>query len=248
MRKFHILVICILICTLVGGLDADGLEGLEYESDEGSQGTDQPVTTSPTRGRMRKVFTRSTTQNSHSEYGGLNADEIEDLYYYTEDWSGETGKPLTTSTTRGRMRKVFTRSTTHNTYWKNDATSTEPAVLEPGNEKWHVVRSGDTAYNIALTNGITLAQLRALNPGRGTMEMIYPGERIALPGGSAFPVSSASIGSGSAENGKWHTVQSGDTAYNVALTNGMTLDQLRKLNPGRGTMEMINPGDRIALG
>ncbi|OQV15732.1 Acidic mammalian chitinase [Hypsibius exemplaris] len=131
------------------------------------------------------------------------------------------------------------------------ATSTEHAVAGPGNGKWHVVQSGDTAYNIALTNGITLVQLRALNPGRGTMEMIHPGDRIALPGGGALVGGSSSappVASGSAGNGKWHTVQSGDTAYNIALKNGMTLDQLRKLNPGRGTMEMIHPGDRIALG
>ncbi|OQV12357.1 hypothetical protein BV898_13385 [Hypsibius exemplaris] len=43
MRKFLTLVTCIVICGLVGGLDADGLGDLNYE-------------------------TRSTTHNSHSEY------------------------------------------------------------------------------------------------------------------------------------------------------------------------------------
>ena len=120
----------------------------------------------------------------------------------------------------------------------------ESVIASSSNADIHVVQAGDTAYNIALKNGLTLAELRTLNPTKGTMEMIHSGDRIVIRRANTAPSTTAST---TTAPGKFHTVQAGDTAYNIALKNGMTLAELRRLNPGKGAMEMIHPGDRIAL-
>ncbi|OQV12358.1 hypothetical protein BV898_13386 [Hypsibius exemplaris] len=68
MRKFHTLVICIFICALVGGLDADGFKDLNYNMENWNPGTGKPVTTSLNRGRMREDYIHPTTHESQWKY------------------------------------------------------------------------------------------------------------------------------------------------------------------------------------
>ncbi|OQV11611.1 hypothetical protein BV898_14109 [Hypsibius exemplaris] len=63
MRKLHTLIICIFICGLVGELDADGFEDIQYDTDDWSRETGKPVTTSPTRGRTKPVFSKPLHEN-----------------------------------------------------------------------------------------------------------------------------------------------------------------------------------------
>ena len=60
------------------------------------------------------------------------------------------------------------------------------------------------------------------------------------------PVSQGASTSGSG-GGKFHVVKPGDTAYNIALHYGMTLDQLQKLNINKKNLAIIQPGDKIAV-
>ena len=56
------------------------------------------------------------------------------------------------------------------------------------------------------------------------------------------------LGSGTSQSaGKFHVVKAGDTAYNIALLYGMTLDELQKLNPNKKNLALIQPGDKIGV-
>ncbi|OQV12360.1 hypothetical protein BV898_13388 [Hypsibius exemplaris] len=80
---------------------------------------------------MEKIHTLFISILVCALVGGLDADEIEDLYYYTENWSWKTGKPITTLSTRGRMRSVVTRPTTHNSRWEYETTNPTAKSVKP---------------------------------------------------------------------------------------------------------------------
>ncbi|HEY0179226.1 MAG TPA: LysM peptidoglycan-binding domain-containing protein, partial [Dokdonella sp.] len=74
-----------------------------------------------------------------------------------------------------------------------------------GNE--YTVQHGDTLSAIAAQHGVSLAALEAANPQIRNPNVIYPGDRIAIPSGGG---STHSAGS-SAHAGGTYTVQHGDT-------------------------------------
>ena len=51
---------------------------------------------------------------------------------------------------------------------------------ENNNSKDYIIKEGDTAYSIAVKNGVSLASLLDLN-GLNENEYIYPGEMIKIP-------------------------------------------------------------------
>jgi LysM repeat protein len=107
-----------------------------------------------------------------------------------------------------------------------------PAVHTAPDGTVHIVRSGDTLSGIARTHGLTLAQLRALNPGLFDAahhggDRINVGERVVLARSAPAPAPVAS-----AQPGHAHVVRSGDTLSAIAQAHGVTLDRIRALNPG----------------
>lgn len=99
----------------------------------------------------------------------------------------------------------------------------------------HVVQREETLYGISRLYGLSLAQIRGYNPGlNGTT--IYP----------CMILNTKSVSSGSAEvstdyTAKQHTVQRGETLYQLASKHGYTVDRFRKMN-GLSANDGIYPG------
>lgn len=114
----------------------------------------------------------------------------------------------------------------------------------------HTVVRGDTMWDIAQANGMSLAELVALNPHIENPRLIYPGDKINLSsGGASYPrASSYKNQTGQAPAGATHTVVPGDTMWDIAQANGMSLAELVELNPQIENPRVIRPGQKINIG
>ena len=101
-----------------------------------------------------------------------------------------------------------------------------PRKTTPKSSDSHTVSKGDTFWSVAKANGMSVNQLRALNPG------IDPDN---LPVGSTLVLSK-----------KTHTVVKGETLSSIARKYGTTLDALKKANP-RIDPNVIVVGQSIKL-
>jgi LysM repeat protein len=121
-----------------------------------------------------------------------------------------------------------------------------PQVQVPPGGTVHIVQGGETLSGIAGAHGLTLAQIRAVNPSLFDAahhggNLINVGERVSL---------SAPAKAG--QPGHVQVVRAGDTLAAIAHAHGVTLDQIRALNPGlfdaahRGGT-LIRPGEAVRL-
>lgn len=130
----------------------------------------------------------------------------------------------------------------------------------------YTVRAGDTMWLIAKKFGISLSELIRLNPQISDPNLIYPGQKINVPKGSAHPgphptppqptpphpappqptpphpAPPQPTPPRAENNGRLYFVKSGDTFFNIAQRYALNLDSLIKANP-----QIINP-DRIVPG
>lgn len=102
-----------------------------------------------------------------------------------------------------------------------------------------VVTEGDTVSGIAERFGLSTAEVLAHN-GLGWSSMIFPGQRLALPGGRATPVAPAPDAIAK------HLVAEGDTMSGIAARYGIALDELLQVN-GLSRQSLIFPGESIVL-
>ncbi|GAA1785136.1 LysM peptidoglycan-binding domain-containing protein [Agromyces lapidis] len=103
-----------------------------------------------------------------------------------------------------------------------------------------VVVEGDTVSGIAERFGLSTAEVLAHN-GLGWSSMIFPGQRLALPGSrtaQAAPPARDAIAK--------HVVAQGDTMSGIAERYGVALDELLRVN-GLGRQSLIFPGEAIVL-
>lgn len=100
------------------------------------------------------------------------------------------------------------------------------------------VAEGDTVTGIAERYGLSTAELLAAN-GLGWSSLIFPGQRLVLPGG-------APRASEAAPEIARHTVAAGDTMGGIAERYGIDLDQLLSAN-GLGRESLIFPGQQVVL-
>ena len=108
----------------------------------------------------------------------------------------------------------------------------------------YVVQSNDTLWDIARAFGISVDSLCAAN-GLGRRNVIRPGQRLQLPGGSAVQTSSPS---GSTEAAGWsgrYTIRRGDTLSVIASRYGVSVSELRRAN-GLETSR-IYPGNTLLV-
>ncbi len=109
----------------------------------------------------------------------------------------------------------------------------------------HVVRKGETAGKIAQTNGLSLAELQRLNPGRNLAKLSL-GTRLRLTAKNTPPTtrlaarSETQAGSGTVELAK------GQTLYALAKANGLTTQELMDANPGLNPRR-LRPGTVLRL-
>lgn len=82
----------------------------------------------------------------------------------------------------------------------------------------HTVQAGETLSSISRECGYTLTQVKAYNPGFGSL--IFPGQVVY------FYQQDEMVYSG----GFYYSVQRGDTLFRIALRYGLTIDQLLSAN------------------
>ncbi len=115
------------------------------------------------------------------------------------------------------------------------------AALTPPNE--YVVVDGDTVSGVAERFGLATAEVLAFN-GLGWSSLIFPGQRLALPGG--VPAEAAAPAPTAAPEITKHVVVEGDTVSAIAAAYGLDLASVLSAN-GLAASSLIFPGEAIVL-
>ncbi|MFH8252330.1 LysM peptidoglycan-binding domain-containing protein [Microbacterium sp. B2969] len=131
-------------------------------------------------------------------------------------------------------------------------TGTVPAAAAPAapaaGSGTYTVQNGDTLSSIAARNGLTVQALFSAN-GLGWSSIIYPGQKVVIPGASggaastppAPPAPAAPVASSGT-----YEVRKGDTLTSIAQRNGLTVQTLFALN-GLGWSSIIYPGQKLTV-
>lgn len=116
------------------------------------------------------------------------------------------------------------------------------AVPAAATDRVVIVQPGDTLSEIALKEGVSLAQLRALN-GIADPNRIYAGQRLRVTG----QVASATVATAAAAPApKIHVVARGETLTGIARLYGSTVAAIAKAN-GISRPSFIRVGQRITI-
>jgi LysM repeat protein len=105
----------------------------------------------------------------------------------------------------------------------------------------YTVVDGDTVSGIAEQFGLATAEVLAHN-GLSWSSLIFPGQRLALPGGSPSQVPAA----GPPPDIAKHVVVEGDTIIGIAAAYGLDAASVLSVN-GLGPSSLIFPGESIVL-
>jgi uncharacterized YkwD family protein/spore coat assembly protein SafA len=95
----------------------------------------------------------------------------------------------------------------------------------------YTVKSGDTLYKIASSNGVTLSQLLSANPSISNPSLIYVGQKITIPSTKAVT----------------YTIQKGDTMWGIAKRFEISYSELLKANTNITNPSMIYVGQKITI-
>jgi LysM repeat protein len=107
----------------------------------------------------------------------------------------------------------------------------------------YVVVEGDTVSGIAERFGLATAEVLAFN-GLSWSSLIFPGQRLALPGGA--PAAAPSPDTPPAPEIAKHVVVEGDTVSGIAAAYGLDVASVLSAN-GLGPSSPIFPGESIVL-
>lgn len=120
------------------------------------------------------------------------------------------------------------------------AAAAPPSVPAPPE---YVVAEGDTVSGIAERFGLATAEVLAAN-GLGWSSLIFPDQRLALPGGSVD--GSAPAPPPAVPEIARHVVVEGDTVSSIAAAYGLDAGDVLSAN-GLGPTSLIFPGEAIVL-
>lgn len=112
----------------------------------------------------------------------------------------------------------------------------------------HTVVAGDTVYGIANKYGATVDAVLAAN-GLTRASIIYPGQKLALSGGStpqAAAAPAAVVTPAATAATRTHTVVAGDTVFAIAQKYGTSTQALFALN-GLASSSIIYPGQHLIV-
>jgi membrane-bound lytic murein transglycosylase D len=114
----------------------------------------------------------------------------------------------------------------------------------------HVVKRGETLESISKIYHVEIAELRQWNGIRKSA--IRKGQKLVVYKDDKVDVSAGGVASVRAETSKsrhikmrYHTVQHGDTLWNISLRYGLPIDHLKKANKIRGNE--IKPGMKLIV-
>ncbi len=125
--------------------------------------------------------------------------------------------------------EVLTLSSSSST--SSTSTSSSNSSTGSSSSSTYTVKSGDTLYGIAKTNGTTVSKLVSLN-NISNSNKIYVGEVLTLSSSSSTSSTSTSSSNSStgSSSSSTYTVKSGDTLYGIAKTYSTTVAKLVSLN------------------
>ncbi|MBE0409791.1 MAG: LysM peptidoglycan-binding domain-containing protein [Anaerolineales bacterium] len=110
-------------------------------------------------------------------------------------------------------------------------------IPDTGSQDIYIIKRGDTLRELANRFDTTVARLLELNPGIGNANLIYEGQRLAVP------ISSTP----DPQPGQTYVVHRGDTLRKIAARFDTTVDVLLKLNPQIKNANLIYNGQRLVL-
>jgi spore coat assembly protein SafA len=126
-----------------------------------------------------------------------------------------------------------------------------PPVAQDGQV---VVEPGDSMSAIAARNGVSLGALVQANPQIADPNVIYPGQRINVPGAAPAPVEQAPETPAEPVEpaepdlpASTYTVRSGDSLSGIAGRAGVSLADLLRANPDIRNPNIIYPGQQIQI-
>lgn len=143
-------------------------------------------------------------------------------------------------------------------YASQDEPVREPVSSVPGREKYvHVVKKGETLWEIAGKYGVEVHQIRSWNGLSGSRN-IYPNQKlnIWLPAGAApteptlqnkETTASAKAGVDQNEDNRVviYTVKEGDTLWDIANRYGVSIRDIKTWNKRQSNL--IKPGDELKI-
>lgn len=103
---------------------------------------------------------------------------------------------------------------------------------QSGAPRWHIVRKGETLQAIANKYQCSTTQLKDWNNLKSSS--LQAGQKLSVHQGQTKTSSALAHTPVQATKStkSFHTVQSGDTLYKIALANGTTVEKLKELNTG----------------
>ncbi|HMM10756.1 MAG TPA: LysM peptidoglycan-binding domain-containing protein [Bacteroidales bacterium] len=125
-----------------------------------------------------------------------------------------------------------------------DNVPTEQTSYQSALPSRHIVRPQETLYSIARQYNMTTAQLQQANPGLG--ENIQVGQVLLLPA-DASSAGQTQQNTTSSDQGEIiiHTVERGETLFRISRNYGITIEELKRLNPG--LTENLATGQKIRV-
>jgi LysM repeat protein len=124
---------------------------------------------------------------------------------------------------------------------RTERTATTTAAAAPSE---YVVADGDTVSGVAERFGLATAEVLALN-GLSWSSLIFPGQRIALPGGTPAGAAASHESAVPSDITK-HVVAEGETVSSIAAAYGLDVASVLSAN-GLGPSSLIFPGEAIVL-
>ena len=158
----------------------------------------------PTPERIVHTSSTTTTHSNHSTHLVTDGDTL----YNVAKRSGMTVQSLKElNQIHSNVIKIGQRLTVTG--------DIAPKINTSSHKESHIVQVGDTLYNIAKRYGVSVSQLKASN--QKTSDNIRLGELLTISGSTST-------------SSNTHTVQVGDTLFNIAKRYNTTVDSLTALN------------------
>ncbi len=112
----------------------------------------------------------------------------------------------------------------------------------------HVVRRGDSLWNISRAYGVSIAALKSFNQLRSSR--LRPGQQLAIPykgsGGSKRKARTVSYKPPKGMQASTYLIRRGDTLWSISRQFDVTVTQIRKWN-GLGRWQKIFPGQKLKI-